>query len=89
MYSPYYSTHHYRYPNPHHLKHTVLSTVEPVVQYGLQEAKVTSYPHALREATAIAYLMGLGYDPMMARNIVESWEINEAFYSTERTKSES
>jgi hypothetical protein len=75
--------------NPYHyqdlmtqsqLKHHTLSTVEPIVQYGLKEAKVTSYPHAMREIAAISYLIGKGYDPRIAHQIVESWEVNEVFY---------
>ncbi|SDI15396.1 hypothetical protein [Alteribacillus bidgolensis] len=68
------------YHNPHQLKHMVLNTVEPVVQYGLKEAQYTSYKHALREVAAITYLMGMGYNPMAARQMVESWEVNETFY---------
>ncbi|MBT2723973.1 hypothetical protein [Bacillus sp. ISL-46] len=84
MYNPYqYNPYHFNQPHhysPHHYKHTVLSNVEPLVQYGLQEAQHTSFPHALREVAAITYLMGMGYEPTVARKIVESWEINEAFY---------
>lgn len=72
------------YQHPHHshhpLKHMVLSAVEPIAQYGLKEAHHTSYIHALREVAAITYLMGMGYNPVTARQIVESWEINETFY---------
>lgn len=63
----------------HHLKQMVLSTVAPIAQYGLKEAQHTSYIHALNEVAAITYLMGMGYDPMVARQIVESWEMNETF----------
>lgn len=63
----------------HPLKQVVLSTVEPIAQYGLKEAQYTSYIHALREVAAISYLMGMGYDPIRARQIVESWEMNETF----------
>jgi hypothetical protein len=84
LYNPYqYNSYHfYQNPqySPHHYKHTVLGKVEPLVQYGLQEAQHTSYAHALREVAAITYLMGMGYEPITARKIVESWEINEAFY---------
>jgi hypothetical protein len=62
------------------LKHHTLSTVEPIVQYGLKEAQVTSYPHAMREIAAISYLIGKGYAPRIAHQIVESWEVNEVFY---------
>lgn len=71
----------YQYPSyhPHQLKQMVLSNIEPFVQYGIKEASVTSYPHALREVAAITYLMGSGYDARTAHSIVESWEINEVF----------
>ena len=78
-YNPYHSGHHQQY-DTNQLKHMVLGKVEHFVHYGLHEAKHTSYVHALREVAAIAYLMGMGYDPRMAHKIVESWEINEQFY---------
>ncbi|MBP3041077.1 hypothetical protein J9303_16550 [Bacillaceae bacterium Marseille-Q3522] len=62
------------------LKGHTLMTVQPFVQYGLQEAAFTSYSHALTEVAAIAYLLGKGYDPQTAYHMVESWEINEHFY---------
>ncbi|MFS0822155.1 hypothetical protein [Bacillus sp. 1P02SD] len=65
--------------NPQQIKFMILNTVEPIVQYGLKEAQYTSYNHALREVAAISYLMGMGYQPMLARQIVESWELNETF----------
>lgn len=86
MYNPYQyqmSPQHHFAPNP--LKHMVLSKVEPFVHYGMHEAKHTSYVHALREVAAIAYLMGMGYAPTMAHQMVESWEINEVFYPGQRT----
>lgn len=67
------------YTNPHQLKQETLSQVSPWVQYGLNEAQKTSIPHAMMEIAAIAYLMGKGYDPRMANQIVESWEVNELF----------
>ena len=79
QYNPYHISQQQQY-SPHHYKHTVLSNIEPLVQYGLHEAQHTSFPHALREVAAITYLMGMGYEPAVARKIVESWEINEAFY---------
>ncbi|RYM02818.1 hypothetical protein EWH99_10820 [Sporolactobacillus sp. THM7-7] len=74
-----YLTHRNPYHNPHHLKYRVLKTVDPIVRYGLKEAKFTSYPHALQQVAAITYLMGKGYNPWTARQIVESWEVDEAF----------
>ena len=53
--------------------------VEPYVQYGLKEAKHTSYAHAMREVAAISFLLGRGYDPNTAYRMVESWELNETF----------
>ncbi|MBU5267324.1 hypothetical protein [Virgibacillus proomii] len=84
MYHNFYYQNPYRTnQNPHHysqhLKQNVLTNIEPIVQYGLKEAQYTSYSHALRESSAISYLMGAGYDPMIARQIVESWEVNETF----------
>ncbi|SMQ85107.1 hypothetical protein SAMN05444673_6417 [Bacillus sp. OV166] len=79
QYNPYHISQQQQY-SPHHYKHTVLRNIEPLVQYGLHEAQHTSFPHALREVAAITYLMGMGYEPTVARKIVESWEINEAFY---------
>jgi hypothetical protein len=67
------------YQSHHYLKQLVLSKVESIVQYGLKEAQYTSYTHALREVAAITYLMGMGYNPIIARQIVESWETNETF----------
>ncbi|MBU8908134.1 hypothetical protein [Desertibacillus haloalkaliphilus] len=66
-------------PETYQLKHHTLSTVEPIVQYGLKEAQVTSYVHAMREVAAISYLMGRGYNTKTAHEIVESWEVNEMF----------
>ena len=68
------------YATSYYLKQETLSRVNPWVQYGLNEAQKTSIPHAMMEVTAITYLMGKGYDPRTARQIVESWEVNEMFY---------
>lgn len=57
----------------------VLTRVMPAVQHSLYEAPKTSVHHAIYEAAAISYLMGCGYDFCTARQIVESWEIGEAF----------
>lgn len=75
-------------PNSHpaHLKNRVLSAVAPVLQYGMKEAMYTSHHHAMTEVAAITYLMGMGYDPRMARQIVESWEIDEAFYPRQENR---
>jgi hypothetical protein len=65
--------------NPHQLRHFVLASVAPVVQYGLYEMTYTSPRHAMFEVAAITYLMGRGYDFHTAHRIVESWEVDEAF----------
>jgi hypothetical protein len=70
----------YLAPQTHQLKHHILSTVEPIVQYGLKEAQFTSNLHSMREVAAISYLIGKGYDLRTAHQIVESWEVNEVFY---------
>lgn len=64
-----------RYPS----KKKTLYKVEPWVQYGLSESKRTSIEHAMREVAAITYLIGKGYDPQTAHQIVESWEVDERF----------
>lgn len=70
----------YQFPYPHYPgKFETLAVIDPLVHYGLAEARYTSYPHAMREVTAIAYLLGMGYDPRTAHHIVESWEENEYF----------
>ncbi|WZL74289.1 hypothetical protein QBE52_06005 [Clostridiaceae bacterium 35-E11] len=53
--------------------------VNPVVRYGLKEAKATGVQHAMTEVALISYLMGMGYDYQRAYALVESWEIDEAF----------
>ncbi|MET3195718.1 hypothetical protein [Bacillus sp. OAE603] len=63
-----------------HLKNTVFREIAPFVTYGLNEAKATSYEHALQEVAAMTYLIGRGMDPKTAYLTVESWEVNEKFY---------
>lgn len=65
----------------HHqtLRNYVLSTVSPVVHYGLHEMKYTSVAHSMFEISAISFLMGRGYNFHTARQIVESWEVHESF----------
>lgn len=81
FYHPYYPQEPHHHPDLQfpQLKRETLRTVEPFVQYGLREAQQTSYPHAFREVAAITYLLGKGYSPRMAHQIVESWEIKEHF----------
>lgn len=62
-----------------HLKSQVLNIIAPFVIYGLEEAKDSSYVHALQEVAAMTYLIGKGMDPQTAYLTVESWEINEMF----------
>ncbi|PGS46424.1 hypothetical protein [Bacillus sp. AFS041924] len=62
-----------------HLKDPVLREIAPFVSYGLNEAKATSYEHALQEVAAMTYLIGRGMDPKTAYLTVESWEVNEKF----------
>lgn len=50
-----------------------LQTVQPWVINGLREAQTISVEHALREAAAVSYLIGKGYEPAAAHQIVESW----------------
>lgn len=57
----------------------LVACVRPLVDYGLEEAQVTSERHAMFEVTLIAYLMGMGYDYYTAHRIVESWEVDEIF----------
>ncbi|MCM3413257.1 hypothetical protein [Metabacillus litoralis] len=91
-YHPQYSTQSQQYPESEiwaeqqikqplypHLKSQVLNIIAPFVKYGLEEAKDTSYIHALQEVAAITYLIGKGMDPQTAYLTVEFWEINEMF----------
>nr|WP_035099897.1 hypothetical protein [Aneurinibacillus terranovensis] len=83
----YHHSHHFHYAGPpyefHHLKRETLRAIAPYVRYGLNEAKFTSLAHALREVAAMSYLYGKGYDPHVAHQMVESWEIDEKFYPGE------
>lgn len=51
----------------------VLTVVNPVIHHGMREAQHLGFPHALKEAVAIAYLMGQGQDFRSAWQTVESW----------------
>lgn len=59
----------------------VLRRIQPVVRYAVYEQQVekAGLGHTIREVAAIAYLMGRGYPFAQARQIVESWEIDEKF----------
>jgi hypothetical protein len=72
MLYPYYPSY-LAYSLPTNLRLETLTVVEPWVRHGLKEAHAISTEHALREATAITYLVGKGYNPYVAHQIVESW----------------
>lgn len=61
--------------------HQVLNQIRPVVHYAITEQTVekASPRHTLFEVAAIAYLMGRGMPFGQARQLVESWEIDEMF----------
>jgi hypothetical protein len=73
-YSPQYGT------DMQQLKYQVLSVTEPFVQHAFKETGKHGCKHGIREAAAMSYLVGRGYSPKMAYQIVESWEKNEMFY---------
>ncbi|MGZ9584700.1 hypothetical protein [Paenibacillus marinisediminis] len=80
QYQPHYQPHPtYMHPHSqqhqdaHMLKRETLQVVEPWVQNGLREAQRISVEHALREAAAVTYLIGRGFSPNVAHQIVESW----------------
>ncbi|TBL68571.1 hypothetical protein [Paenibacillus thalictri] len=64
---------HYPHTGHHHLMQETLAAVEPWVRHGMWEAQKFGTEHALREAAAITYLIGRGYPPQQAHQIVESW----------------
>lgn len=59
--------------NPQQLASETLTAIEPAVANGLKEAQTISVPHALKEASAISYLMGKGLSFNAAHEMVESW----------------
>jgi hypothetical protein len=61
------------YPPYPRLRDETLTIVEPWVRHGLWEAQAISLEHALREVAAVSYLIGRGYYPAVAHQIVESW----------------
>lgn len=79
MYNPYHMEQHQMHQQ-NQLKNQTLMAVKPWVQYGLNEAKHTSYMHAMTEVAAVSYLIGMGYPPQTAYQMVESWEKNEKYY---------
>jgi hypothetical protein len=74
--NPYYPSPSYQgYPTPAsgNLAQETLAAIEPAFNHGLKEISITPLPHALKEAAAISYLIGKGYDYNTAHQIVESW----------------
>jgi len=78
-YYPYCNEPYYQPYYPENIKSETLNKVDPIVRYGLREARWTSVPHAMREVAAQSYLVGKGYDQQTAYRMVESWEVNERF----------
>jgi hypothetical protein len=60
-------------------KRKMMNMMNPLVNYGIYEAVEYGVRHGITEAVLIAYLMGSGYGMMDARNMVESWEVDEKF----------
>lgn len=73
-------------PGGQPLARQVLSQVRPLVQYAAYEQQVEggTLSHTILEVSAIAYLMGRGLPFRQARQLVESWEVNEKFHGFER-----
>jgi|GEM_PF-6608743 len=79
----YYSQHqNYRNSGQNHkeLKIKVLNAVNSFNQYELHESGNTPYSHGMIEVAAISYLMGMGYTPIAAKQMVELWEMNDSSY---------
>lgn len=68
------------YGRPLYLKFETLNSIDPWVRYGSAAAEAASCSHAIQEVAAISYLMGKGYSPRLAHQIVSSWELGEPFY---------
>ena len=62
------------------LKKKVLNAVSSINQYRLQESWNKGDPHGVVEVAAISYLMGMGYTPIAAKQMVELWEMNDSSY---------
>jgi hypothetical protein len=72
--NPYYPTPPYQgTPTPYNLAQETLTAIEPAFKHGLKELSITPLPHVLKEAAAISYLLGKGYDYNTAFQTVESW----------------
>ncbi|MFT8321625.1 MAG: hypothetical protein ABF649_12025 [Bacillus sp. (in: firmicutes)] len=61
------------YPRNNLAEQQTLQIINPAIQHGIREAQHLGYHHALKEAVAIGYLMGKGYDYHTAWRTVESW----------------
>ncbi|UJF36072.1 cupin domain-containing protein [Paenibacillus hexagrammi] len=57
------------------LKMETLQHVEICVTQGLDEARQYSAEHTLRKTSARSYLIGKGYHPSTAAQLVESWQL--------------
>jgi hypothetical protein len=74
--SPYYPLSPYQgqtTPIAGNLAQETLTAIDPAFKHGLKEISITPLPHAIKEAAAVSYLIGRGYDYNTAHNIVESW----------------
>lgn len=61
------------YPYQRNLMTETLDAIEPWIQNGLREAGTATAEQSLREAAAVANLIGRGCEPAVAHQIVESW----------------
>ncbi|WP_105614355.1 hypothetical protein [Vallitalea okinawensis] len=62
-----------------HSPQYLLSQLQPVVDYGLQESNDSGLCQGMMEVAIVAYLMGRGYDCETAQDIIKFWEKNEVF----------
>jgi hypothetical protein len=53
----------------------ILKDIDPVVDYGLNEIHMNTLSQMMSETALIAYLMGMGYEFEIARQMVENWQI--------------
>ncbi|MDB5054960.1 MAG: hypothetical protein JWM44_3010 [Bacilli bacterium] len=63
----------YSTPVSDNLAQETLTAIDPAFKHGLKEISITPLPHAIKEAAAISYLIGKGYDYHTAHYTVESW----------------
>ena len=57
----------------------LINCLSPLVAYGLKEGNYTGIEHAMMKVILIAYVMGMGFDRLTARKLVESWEEDGRF----------